>query len=172
MPATTRSPEDWRIKANYYQIKGRCCICGSTHLIGAEPRFAYEVCEEHSKWSPVQVTAAAHHEKTHREFNMKADAIIEDLIRSNEFRPEWAVRSTNGELVLGASLPTRDGRRCGNAHIINSKFPIGTDFKQEYVVLTDAGTEMILNEAEVIELFHPPQWVSNVEEVKRKFGPR
>ena len=29
--------------------------------------------------------------------------------------PEWAIDRAKGKLVLGAQLPTRDGRKCGNA---------------------------------------------------------
>lgn len=52
---------DWRdIKGYYPWPEGNppmgCCVCGSTHHIGLEPRFNYPVCEEHSKLSPVQVS--------------------------------------------------------------------------------------------------------------------
>jgi hypothetical protein len=46
---------DWRDFGYYYTDKP-CCICGSTHEIGSEPRFCYTVCEEHSKLSPVEIS--------------------------------------------------------------------------------------------------------------------
>jgi len=87
--------------------------------------------------------------------------------------PEWAVGRAKGELVLGAQLPTRDGRRCGNAHIVDRYTTMLLDKAQFiWVVLTDAGTTMRLTDGEVAELFHPPVWVSDVNDVWRKFGPR
>lgn len=58
---------DWRERKGYYpwpegnQPMG-CCICGSTHQIGLEPRFNYPICEAHSSYSPVKVS----HERTDR----------------------------------------------------------------------------------------------------------
>lgn len=46
---------DWREVKRFYQVKGECEVCGSTHQIGAEPRFAYKVCEQHSDLSPIEV---------------------------------------------------------------------------------------------------------------------
>lgn len=84
--------------------------------------------------------------------------------------PSWAIASST-ELVLGSHLATRDGRKTGNAHVVNiSPGPRGT-VKLLYTVLTDAGNEMKLNAAEVRELFHDPQYVSDVTEVMRKFSP-
>lgn len=90
----------------------------------------------------------------------------------NDFRPHWAIATCNGELIVGAQLPTRDGRRTGNAHIVH----IGTapwDANLElYTVLTDAGTVLKLLASEVVELYYQPQWVSDVREVMRKFKDR
>lgn len=96
--------------------------------------------------------------------------------------PPWAIGYAKGELVLGAQLPTQDGRRCGNAHIIRIEpyefTPYGMEDAPEdsphrlYSLLTDAGTELILSAGEVAELFYPPVWVSDVKDVWRKFGPR
>lgn len=33
--------------------------------------------------------------------------------------PEWAIGKAGGLYLIGAQLPTRDGRRMGNAHIID-----------------------------------------------------
>lgn len=48
--------EDWRDKWGYYHTPKPCCICGSTHQIGCEPRYGYPVCEKHSSLSPVEVS--------------------------------------------------------------------------------------------------------------------
>lgn len=85
--------------------------------------------------------------------------------------PDWAIGKLNGELVLGAQLCTRDGRRTGNAHIIgitNSKY----DGSELFLVLTDAGTKMACSRGEVEYFFYPPKYRSNVEEVLRKFQRR
>ena len=53
---TLKLRKDWRETKGYMQSQQSCCVCGSTHLIGIEPRFNYSVCEEHSKMSPVEVS--------------------------------------------------------------------------------------------------------------------
>lgn len=84
--------------------------------------------------------------------------------------PAWATGHTKGGLVLGAHLPTRDGRRIGNAHIINiGPGPRGTT-KLLFTVLTDAGKRIKLNQREVFELFHSPQWVSDLNDVMTNFS--
>lgn len=82
--------------------------------------------------------------------------------------PDWAIGKTNGDFVLGAQLPTRDGRRMGNAHIIGILEAIHGGFFV-YRCLTDAGSEIYLNGAELDECFYPPVYVSDVAEVTRKF---
>lgn len=86
--------------------------------------------------------------------------------------PEWAVRASSGELELGAQLPTRDGRKVGNAHIVRISPASRGRTGWVFGVLTDAGSEFSLSAGEIEELFYPPMWVSDVAEVKRKFGPR
>jgi hypothetical protein len=85
--------------------------------------------------------------------------------------PEWAIDRTDGTLYNGVQLPTRDGRRCGNAHVIGFSANYKTTGLNVYHVLTDAGTVMRLTEGEVTELFYPPKWVSRVPDVIRKFRP-
>lgn len=74
--------------------------------------------------------------------------------------PQWATGLANGEFVTGAALPTKDGRRCGNAAITNI-YP-DAEFTTIYEVLTDAGNHLSLTEAEVRELFHPPEYVMDL----------
>ena len=81
--------------------------------------------------------------------------------------PEWAAGLAKGELVMGAQLPTKDGRRIGNAHIVDID---ETPYGDMYTVLTDAGNYLALGGAEVGELFFPPRYVSNVGEVIARFG--
>lgn len=89
--------------------------------------------------------------------------------------PEWASALANGEYVLGAQLPTRDGRRIGNAHIIATVVKdmslIGlSTTEQVHTVLTDAGSEARLTVGELGEMFWPPVFVSDVGEVIERFA--
>lgn len=83
-----------------------------------------------------------------------------------EYLPEWAIGFAEGKLQLGAGLPTKDGRRTGNAHIIEITEPRGEPL---YKCLTDAGNIMHLSFSEVQQLFYPPKYVSSVEDIKTKF---
>jgi hypothetical protein len=83
--------------------------------------------------------------------------------------PEWAIAELDGScLPPGAQLPTKDGRRTGNAHVIEV-IPGALGVPTLFRVLTDAGTEMKLTVNEVDELFHRPRWQSDVGDVERKF---
>jgi len=76
--------------------------------------------------------------------------IIEEL-------PTWAVAFASGDyLQAGAVLPTRDGRRCGNALVLSVNGETAN-------VRTDAGNRMTLNHTELAELFHPPRYISKPE---------
>lgn len=83
--------------------------------------------------------------------------------------PHWAINNCDGTYVLGAQLPTRDGRRCGNAHIIHIEPAIWDKSVSVHTVLTDAGNEMRLTADEINELFHPPKWISSVDDVINRF---
>jgi len=76
---------------------------------------------------------------------------------SNLYLPDWATGTTTAWCV-GAQLCTKDGRRLGNAVI--ASYHQGELSPWEMV--TDAGTTLRLNEAELDELFWPPSWVMNV----------
>ncbi|GEK52379.1 hypothetical protein [Vreelandella venusta] len=103
-------------------------------------------------------------------FNVAEDARIEALIADYEasYLPEWAIGRTDGEYVLGAQLPTRDGRRTGNAHIVGLEQDHRTG-GTNYVILTDAGTELVMDADELDECFYPPKYVSDVKQVIAKF---
>lgn len=87
-----------------------------------------------------------------------AQALREDNI--DEFDdprlPHWATGKIDGKLCIGAQLPTRDGRFAGNACIVGRAFAFG---EPHWLVLTDAGNMMRLNDSEVASSFYPPQWV-------------
>lgn len=86
--------------------------------------------------------------------------------------PDWAVGKCEGEYVLGAQLPTRDGRQCGNGHIIHIGPAPWDKTAPLYTVLTDAGNTMKLTRIEIEGLFYPPKWVSSVDDVIRRFGTK
>lgn len=99
---------------------------------------------------------------------LKETKMCEDL----EQLPHWAIAKNDGKLVLGAMLPTRDGRLHGNAHIIEITADPYRTGKQLYVVLTDAGKTIRFNEGEIKNSFYKSEWISDVQEVIRKFSPR
>jgi hypothetical protein len=76
---------------------------------------------------------------------------------SNLLLPDWATGTTTSWCV-GAQLRTKDGRRLGNAVV--ASYHQGE--LSPWEVITDAGTTLRLNEAELDELFWPPSWVMNV----------
>ena len=85
--------------------------------------------------------------------------------------PPWAAKPSNGNYIIGAQLPTRDGRRCGNAHIIEIAFS-ETLGQQLHTVLTDAGNTFRATVGELEGLFHPTVWAGDLSEILRKFSPR
>ena len=96
--------------------------------------------------------------------DQEIDAMLGDHL------PPWAICRARGVLMLGAQLPTRDGRRMGNAHIVEiTPGCLGTE-RLMYSILTDAGSKMVMTAEEIAQRFYPPVWVSDVAEVIRKFG--
>lgn len=82
--------------------------------------------------------------------------------------PSWALKRAAG-LEEGAQLPTRDGRKTGNAHIVRiSPAPRGR-MGLQYLILTDAGNSFVMSEAEVESQYYPPEWVADVHDVVAKF---
>lgn len=85
--------------------------------------------------------------------------------------PEWATALAHGLYVLGSQLPTRDGRRMGNAHIVDTYYSEPLD-ETIYVILTDAGNTARLTQSELEECFYPPKYISDVSSVRAKFTPQ
>lgn len=91
------------------------------------------------------------------------------IAEAQSMLPEWAISRAHGELVAGAQLPTMDGRRMGNAHIIKIAPGIKGVPSLNYLILTDAGNTMVMSENEIRAQFYPPEYVSNVKDILRKF---
>lgn len=83
--------------------------------------------------------------------------------------PGWAIGLAHGLYVLGSQLPTRDGRRMGNAHIIDTKYSEPLD-QTVYAVLTDAGNTLRMTQEELEECFYPPKYISDVSNVLNNFN--
>lgn len=81
--------------------------------------------------------------------------------------PDWADRRILPEedpyAVVNAQLPTRDGRRVGNARVVEAFRRFN---EENFSVKTDAGNQLILCRSEMEELFHPPAWVMRDEKNK------
>lgn len=85
--------------------------------------------------------------------------------------PDWAIdRNWAYELVPGAQLCTKDGRRTGNAHIIrmviHAAGPVAVPL---YECLTDAGSKFTFNEVEILDAFTIGDWISDVDRVLKNF---
>lgn len=84
--------------------------------------------------------------------------------------PDWAISADDaGTLVVGRQLCTRDGRRCGNAHILEVT-PNGISGLTWYRVITDAGTLMNLTQSEIHELFFVGLYISSPVYIVQRFG--
>jgi hypothetical protein len=90
------------------------------------------------------------------------NAVVHDLL------PEWAFKRAAG-LEIGAQLPTRDGRRTSNAHIVDIRPAPRGRIGMEYLILTDAGSKFIMSEAEVHAQYYEPEWVADITEIIAKF---
>lgn len=82
--------------------------------------------------------------------------------------PSWASRlAKHGELVIGTQLPTRDGRKVGNAWVVDTNCGVNND---SFKVLTDAGSSFVMNEVEIFHVFHLPKYVGRIGEIMVRFG--
>lgn len=69
--------------------------------------------------------------------------------------PEWAEQKSMGKYMqVRAQLLTRDGRKCGNAVVV--EVLKGEEFAR---VLTDSGNVMTLNLQEMVSLFYEPKYI-------------
>ena len=85
--------------------------------------------------------------------------------------PDWAVsRNFAYELVPGAQLCTRDGRRTGNAHIIKvNEYKTHDGTIPLYHCLSDAGSKFACTEVEVHNQFTVGDWISDVARILKDF---
>lgn len=76
----------------------------------------------------------------------------------DDYLPEWAsVRAKGDYTLFGAALPTRDGRRTGNAVCCGAVTSLNSE--ATFLVITDAGNTLRLMVTEMEELFYPPEFV-------------
>lgn len=74
--------------------------------------------------------------------------------------PEWASDRTDGDYTHpNAALPTKDGRRTGNAVLIGLSDRQWENTAVTYKIVTDAGNILRVNENELKELFNPPEFI-------------
>lgn len=81
--------------------------------------------------------------------------------------PPWASHASNGRFdEIGAQLATRDGRRHGNAVVVEITFSIERGLL--VFAVTDAGNNIGGRTLEEMEAsFYPPRWVMDKRELKR-----
>lgn len=84
--------------------------------------------------------------------------------------PQWAERHAFvGGLELGSQLPTRDGRRHGNAVVVDLiRAAPGSVEVCGFLVITDAGNEMTFTCAEIEDEFYPPMFIMRRDEWPKK----
>lgn len=139
-----------------------------------------------AEYNSLDVTALRDNDQTVGDEANKANDVILTANRAMyEFTqsfgpiPDWAVARNFGyELVAGAQLCTKDGRRTGNAHIITVRIvpvmenasrsnPHGETYQFE--CLTDAGSKFTFNASELEEAFTIGDWISDPARVLRDF---
>lgn len=107
-----------------------------------------------------EMTAHAKAMKTMRDFNASFGPV-----------PDWATERNHGrELVAGAQLFTKNGRRCGNGWIVETDYiAAGPVAVPVFKILTDAGSFMQLTEKELEDAFEVGDWISTRERIIRDF---
>lgn len=85
--------------------------------------------------------------------------------------PDWAVdRNFGYELVPGAQLCTRDGRRTGNAHVVCLSDRTGISYTETlFECLTDAGSKFVFTEQELNSCFTIGDWISDPARIIKDF---
>lgn len=96
-----------------------------------------------------------------------SDREVEDCL--NQPLPDWATGLAHGRLCLGAQLCTRDGRRTGNAHIIQIAGPRKGYSDSRYLVMTDAGNTFVMSAVEIRTAYYDPYYFSDVKDIIAKF---
>lgn len=77
--------------------------------------------------------------------------------------PDWAKEyKPDNTLQAGRQLCTKDGRRVGNAFILNIEVSHGIPV---WLVLTDAGNLMKMEDSEVNEFFHIGLYIANIKTI-------
>lgn len=108
-----------------------------------------------------------------RDFDSEEKAMPQNISSDDVLLPPWAECLAHGDYrIVGAMLPTRDGRKVGNATILkwetrafDAEPEDGARSSSPYLVavlLTDAGNEVRMTERELMEQFWPPTWVRKV----------
>lgn len=99
----------------------------------------------------------------------QAERVMYEFEQSFGPVPDWAVSRNFGyELVPGAQLCTRDGRRIGNAHIVRiEKMRKDSVWIDVYACLTDAGSHFIHTAEELETAFTIGDWISDPARVLR-----
>lgn len=99
-----------------------------------------------------------------------AELAMEEFELSHGPIPDWATgRNWAYELVPGAQLCTKDGRRTGNAHIVKTVTGCLGVHDVLYECLTDAGSKFIFTEAELLTAFSIGDWISDPARIIRDF---
>lgn len=102
---------------------------------------------------------------------LKAERALYEFQQSFGPIPDWAVdRNFAYELVPGAQLCTRDGRRTGNAHIVRVReTPDDAHYTHLYDCLTDAGSKFTFSEQELETAFTIGDWISDPARIIKDF---
>lgn len=110
---------------------------------------------------------------------LKAERALYEFQQSFGPIPDWAVdRNFGYELVAGAQLCTRDGRKTGNAHIVSIEkkdFPHLAHNQNPYGeitvynCLTDAGSKFVFTEQELNTCFTIGDWISDPARIIKDF---
>lgn len=122
--------------------------------------------------------AASRQDEEYESLAEKGNSIIDQaLLAIEEFElscgplPIWAIaRNWGYSLVPGANLPTRDGRNCGNAHILSIEASSLPNGQKVFNLLSDAGNHMRFTESEIHSQFYIGDWISDVNSVIERFS--
>lgn len=96
------------------------------------------------------------------------EALYDEMIH-RYYLPSWAGEALNGEWVQFAQLQTKDGRRMGNAVILNV-YTVEWGGKEVdlHTIITDFGNVLELTERELEAQFYPPKWKMKANRVSNR----